>query len=137
MTSDELYLAISELVDKNSKEMEYHLDKIDASLRDELHIMKDEMNIMNDRMNIMNDRVNAMCDELNGKIDILSKDIHNIQLRLENIIEPRLQNIEACYTSTFERYSINVERFDRMQLDIDVLKSVVRKHDQLLCPQTA
>ena len=123
MTPNEMYLAISELVNNNSKELEYRMDKMEASLRDEMHVMKDEMHLMN--------------DELNGKIDILSKDIYNIQLRLENIIEPRLQNIEACYTSTFDRYSVNVEKFDRMQLDIDVLKSVVRKHDQILCPQTA
>ena len=123
MTTNEMYLAISELVNNNSKELEYRMDKMEASLRDEMHVMKDEMHLMN--------------DELNGKIDILSKDIYNIQLRLENIIEPRLQNIEACYTSTFDRYSVNVEKFDRMQLDIDVLKSVVRKHDQILCPQTA
>ena len=126
MTNNELYLAISELVNNNSKELEYRMD-----------IMDHKIDALDHRIDALESRIDALDHKIDGVEKSLKDEIRSIHLKLENLIEPRLQNIEACYLSTFERYQVNVEKFDRMQLDIEVLKSIVRKHDEILCPQPA
>ena len=68
------------------------------------------------------------------KVDIkeLKSDVTNIKVTLENDISPRLQNIESCYTSTFDRYRNSVEEHETMKSDIDILKKVVTKHSEKL-----
>lgn len=70
----------------------------------------------------------------------MKSDMQNMNLRLkrievdllENNVIPRLNTIEACYTSTFDRYKESVEDYEAMRLDIDVLKTVVAKHSEIL-----
>ena len=54
--------------------------------------------------------------------------MHNIMLRLENIIEPRLSNIESCYTSTYEKYKDGSEKIEFLEMNMTVLQSVVREY---------
>lgn len=84
----------------------------------------------------LSNRIDAVEDRINEVESSLKADIHSINLKLENIIEPRLQHIEDCYLSTFERYKVGVEKIDKMELDIEVMKSVVKKHEQILCSQS-
>lgn len=55
-----------------------------------------------------------------------------VELLLENDMLPRLQNIEACYTSTYRRYQFRTEQIDTMQEDVNVLKKVVQEHSEML-----
>ncbi len=123
MTSDELYLAISELINNNSKELEYRMDTMEERL--------------SNRIDNLDAKIDGVEANLHAEIvrveKTLGDQIRNIYLCLENVIEPRLQNIEMCYVTTYERYKMNNEKFECMQLDIDVLRSVVRKHDEILC----
>jgi len=48
------------------------------------------------------------------KLKPIEQRLTNIELTLENDIKPRLQNIEACYTSTYDRYKSNVENYEAM-----------------------
>lgn len=50
----------------------------------------------------------------------------------ENVILPRLNTIEACYTSTYDRYKDSVEDYDSMKQDISVLKKIVTEHSEKL-----
>ena len=50
----------------------------------------------------------------------------------ENVILPRLNTIEACYTSTYDRYKDSVEDYDSMKQDITVLKKIVTEHSEKL-----
>ncbi len=45
---------------------------------------------------------------------------------------PRLNTIESCYTSTFERYKISVEDYENMKQDISVCKEVLAEHSEKL-----
>ena len=45
---------------------------------------------------------------------------------------PRLQTIESCYLSTYERYKDRNEQIDQLQLDISVIKRVVIDHGEQL-----
>ena len=162
MTNDQLYLAISELISDSSKENECRMNMFEKRIN---HRMDTLENSMNHRMDTLEtkfdtletkfdtletkfdtlerkfDALETKVDALDGKIDgveeSLSGQIHAINLKIENIIEPRLKHIEQCYVATSERYQENVEKMDRIQLDIEVLKSVVRKHDEILSAMPA
>lgn len=56
--------------------------------------------------------------------------VKRIELNQENNIIPRLQTIEMCYTSTYDRYRVSVEDYETMKQDISVLKSVVTNHSK-------
>lgn len=74
----------------------------------------------------------AMSDLLDKKLQPIKDDIQFLKLQNENDILPRLQNIEACYTSTYNRYKSGIYQIDAMQADIDVMKSVIREHSEKL-----
>lgn len=74
----------------------------------------------------------AMSDMLDKKLKPVNDRLKKIELTQENDILPRLQNIEACYTSTFKRYQTGVEQIEGMQADIDVMKKVIAEHSEKL-----
>lgn len=131
MTNNELLSAIADMMNKNSKALEYRMDTMEKSLNDKI-----------DRVEkVLNDKIDGVEQCLDNKIDnvecSLRGEIQKINLKLENDIEPRLQNIEACYISTYDRYKIEVERMDKMQMDIEVLQDVVREHGDAIAALTA
>lgn len=75
-----------------------------------------------------NEMLLAMSDMLDKKLKPVNDRLKKIELTQENDILPGLQNIEACYTSTFKRYQTGVEQFEGMQADIDVMKKVIAEH---------
>lgn len=79
-----------------------------------------------------NELLLAMSDMLDKKLKPVNDRLKKIELTQENDILPRLQNIEACYTSTFKRYQTGVEQIEGMQTDIDVMKKVIAEHSEKL-----
>ncbi len=79
-----------------------------------------------------NELLLAMSDMLDKKLKPVNDRLKKIELTQENDILPRLQNIEACYTSTYKRYQTGVEQIEAMQADIDVIKNVIREHSEKL-----
>lgn len=79
-----------------------------------------------------NELLLAMSDMLDKKLKPVNDRLKKIELKQENDILPRLQNIEACYTSTFKRYQTGVEQIEGMQTDIDAMKKVIAEHSEKL-----
>ncbi|MBD5445376.1 MAG: hypothetical protein HDR29_07480 [Lachnospiraceae bacterium] len=79
-----------------------------------------------------NELLLSISDMLDKKLKPVNDRLKKIELTQENDIIPRLQNIEACYTSTYKRYQTGIEQIDAMQADIDVMKSVMREHSEML-----
>lgn len=79
-----------------------------------------------------NELLLAMSDMLDKKLKPVNDRLKKIELTQENDILPRLQNIEACYTSTFKRYQTGVEQIEAMQSDIEVMKRVIQEHSEKL-----
>lgn len=79
-----------------------------------------------------NELLLAMSELLDKKLKPIKDDIKLLKLQNENDILPRLQNIEACYTSTYNRYKSGVSQIEAMQVDIDVMKSVIKEHSEKL-----
>ena len=51
---------------------------------------------------------------------------------LENNVLPRLDTIEKCYVETSRRYLERTEQIDKMQMDVDNLKTTVQRHSVIL-----
>lgn len=74
----------------------------------------------------------AEVDGLKKEVDTLKTEIHQIKLFQENIIMPRLNDIEACYTSTYQRYKDHADRMEQTYEDVALLKKVVASHSEML-----
>ena len=107
MSDNELLLAIADIVGKNTKSLEKRMNRVEKSLSNKI------------------DEVDA---RLSNRFDGVDARVTNIMLRLENIIEPRLSNIESCYTSTYDKYREGVEKVETLEMNVGVLQSVVKEY---------
>ena len=62
----------------------------------------------------------------------LKDDIHLINLKLENMVMPRLNEIESCYLSTSKRYMQETDKFIAFDTDLSVVKGIVLEHGNRL-----
>ncbi len=70
--------------------------------------------------------------EIRSDIQELKNRVKRIELIQENEIMPRLNTIESCYTSTYDRYKDSVNTYETMKQDISILKNVVTEHSEKL-----
>lgn len=149
MSNDELLIQISEMFDEKLKPINKRFDQMDARLDvmetklgqmeirlDQMDARLDQVETRLDCMDVKIGQIEARIDQLDAKIDNVREEAHSeikyIRLLLENDVLPRLQNIESCYTDTYERYAVSTEKIDAMQRDIDILKNVVSEHSRKL-----
>lgn len=68
-----------------------------------------------------------------GRLDKVEGRLRRVEVELlENGVIPRLSMIEACYTSTYNRYQAYSDRMETAFTDIDLLKKVVSEHSEKL-----
>ena len=72
--------------------------------------------------------ISSMIDPLREDFNSMKEDmqetkerVKKVELTLENKVLPRLNTIEACYISTFNRYKEHVETYDSMKQDIYIV----------------
>lgn len=70
--------------------------------------------------------------DINERNNNMEIKIRNLRILLEQNILPRLQNIEACYISTFERCQSDADHMESLQVDMDIVKKVVTEHSSIL-----
>ncbi len=66
--------------------------------------------------------------EVKREVDEIKLRVKKIELRQETDIIPPLNNIQACYTSTYDRYKDSVEDYEAMKQDISILKHALVQH---------
>jgi len=81
---------------------------------------------------LTNEDLLAISQLLDLKLNPINDRLKQIEVLQENEILPRLQNIEACYTATYRRYSTGIEQIESLQADMDILKKVVVEHSEKL-----
>lgn len=128
MTNNELLLAMSDLLDQK--------------LKAELQPVKDKLQNIDDRLQNVDGRlqiVEERLQDVDGRLQVVEVKLYNVEenvLRLnlchENDILPRLNTIESCYTSTYNRYNSYAEKIDAAFTDINLLKIVVSDHSDKL-----
>ena len=114
MTDNELLLAIGDIMDKKLNARIGPLENDIASLKNDVSTLKNDVGT------------------LKNDVDTLKREVTLLKLQNENEIIPRLQNIEACYTSTFNRYKNSVDGYEAMQSDIELLKEISRERSEKL-----
>jgi len=83
-------------------------------------------------MTLTNEDLLAISQLLEAKLKPINERTKRLEIVLENDILPRLQNIEACYTSTYRRYEDSTEEIKAALVDIDIMKKVITEHSEKL-----
>lgn len=73
-----------------------------------------------------------MDKKLKSNLAPIENRLADIELTLENNIIPRLQNIESCYTSTYDRYKNYADKMQSAFDDIEIIKKVLAEHSEKL-----
>ncbi|MCM1179714.1 MAG: hypothetical protein NC347_05635 [Clostridium sp.] len=76
--------------------------------------------------------ISNMLDPMKEDIQEIKTRVKKIEITQENEILPRLNTIESCYTSTYDRYQDSVETYESMKQDISIIKKVVAEHSEKL-----
>ncbi len=79
-----------------------------------------------------NELLLAISSMLDEKLKPIEERIKKVEINQENEIMPRLRTIEACYTSTYDRYAQGVNEIESIVQDIKLLKKVVTEHSAKL-----
>ena len=116
LTAEDL-LAISQMIDERLKPIE-----------SDIKVIKNEQKIMKNDLRAVKDEVKTV----RAEVKILKNELQRGKLFQENIIMPRLNEIEVCYTSTYDRYKEHADRMERTYDDVAVLKQVVTSHSEKL-----
>ena len=145
LTAEDL-LAISQMMeemldrklDARLKPIEHELKVLKAEVKDlkgEVKGLKAEVDGLKAEVKGLKAEVKGLKAEVDGlkaEVDTLKTEIHQIKLFQENIIMPRLNDIEACYTSTYQRYKDHADRMEQTYEDVALLKKVVASHSEML-----
>ncbi len=139
MSENEFLLAISNLMDTKMDALEKIVDtkmdalekRIDAKMDARFDAFEKRMDAkMDARFDAFEKRMDAKMDV---RFDSIEKRVKRIEVDLiENNILPRLNTIEACYISTYERYKESADRMDAALDDVALLKKVVAEHSHRL-----
>ena len=136
LTNDDL-LSISQLLDVKLKAEIQPIKNEMQTLRNEIRSVKTELQgeIQAVKAELQGE-IQAVKAELQGEIQAvkaeLQAEIHQIKLFQENIMMPRLNTIESCYTSTYDRYKNSIEEYERMQADNELMKEIIMEHSAQL-----
>ena len=121
LTNDDL-LAISQLLDVKLKAEIQPIKNEIQTLKSEIQYVRTELQA----------EIQSVKTELQAEIQSvkanLETEIRQIKLFQENQIMPRLNTIEACYLSTYERYKDSVEGYEALQADNEIMKQVIMEH---------
>ncbi|WP_300774744.1 hypothetical protein [uncultured Acetatifactor sp.] len=128
MTDNELLLALSGMLDKKLKaELQ--------PIKNELQTMKGDIAGMKGEIADIKNDIAGMKGEIadiKSNMLIMQNEIRQIKLCQENIILPRLDTIESCYSDTFNRYRTYADKMDSVFEDVELLKTVVTHHSEKL-----
>jgi len=123
VTDNEILLNLSNMLDPIREELRDIKSDI-KEIRGDITGMKGEIAEMKDDITEMQDDITEMKDDIT---DIKAR-VKRLELTQENVVIPRLNTIESCYISTYERYKENVEEQKALKQDVSILKKVVTEH---------
>ena len=104
MTNEELLVAMSDMMDQKLEE------KLDLEPGQRF-----------------SEKLDQIFDE---KLKPFDERLTKLELAMENVVVPGIQQLCAAYSSEYGRYHDFGEQYARTAQDVDVLKSVVQKHSE-------
>ena len=127
MSDNELILAISNMLEPIRDDIQEIKGKM-TTLEKRMDSIENRMGNLESRMDSIENRMGS----LKNRMGSLESQVKGIELTQENGVLPRLQNIENCYTSTYNRYKDSVDSYETMRRDVSILKKVVTEHSEKL-----
>ena len=128
--------AISHLVDSRLdfklKPFEEKLDSIENrldSIEGRLDSIESRLDSHDEKFASIERRLDSH-DEMFASINYRLKRIE-VDL-LENNVIPRLNTLESCYMSTYDRYRNHAKQMEKVFDDVELLKGAVEKHSNIL-----
>ena len=138
MTDNELLLQITNIVNSNSKYLEYRIDQLDEKLSKRIDDVETKLT---QRIDDVEAKLTQRIDNLEQQITEvdrrLSYDIKRICVNIEHDLQPRLQTIESCYIDTNRRHNANIEKIETLEMNMDIVQSVLKDHIEYINQQTA
>lgn len=124
MSDNELLLAISSMMDEKLEPLQKDI----SNLQNEMGGMKAEMSGIKAEISDMK----AEISDTKIQMKKISDRMKRLEINQENEILPRLRTIEACYTSTYERYAKGADQIQNTMQDMSLIKKVVTEHSAKL-----
>ena len=132
LTQDDL-LAISQLLDVKLKAEIQPIKNGIQSLKSDVQSVKTELQAEMQALKAeLQAEMQALWAELQAVKASLEAEIHKIKLFQENVIMLRLNTIESCYLSTYERYKVSTEGYEALQADNEIMKAIIMEHSERL-----
>ena len=104
-------------------------------LKEDVEVLKEDVKGLKEDVEVLKEDVKGLKED----VEVLKEDVSDLKIRVKKIeltqetqILPQLNTIQACYTSTYERYKVSVDDYETMKQDISVLKNVVEQHSEKL-----
>ena len=122
MNDSELLSALSDMFDEKLK-----------PIKDDIKILQDDMIIVKgDIKDLQKDMTSVKADikGLKDKVKHIDEKLNIISIEHENIIIPRLNEIEQCYLSTYKRYVDTTELMEKKMEMFDVVWITVGEHSK-------
>lgn len=142
MTDNELLLSISNIMDAKLQPLEKRMDSFDekidkvekrvVAVEERVVAVEERVIAVEQQVIAMEQEIKATQQELTTTRQELSDKIQLINLKLENMIIPRLNEIESCYLSTSERYMRETDKFVAFNTDLSAMRSVIIEHGNRL-----
>ena len=98
------------------------MQKMEQGLRSDIQELRSDMQTMEQ----------GLRSDMKKMEQELKSDIHMLKLCQENLILPRLNTIESCYTDTYRRYRDDADQMEAVSADVDIMKKVIAEHSQRL-----
>lgn len=89
-------------------------------------------NMMDQRLDEKLEPLKKDMSEVKDRVTNIENRVTNIEIDIENDIRPGIITLCDAYGTQFDRYSISIESHEKMKTDIEVLKSIVSRHFDLL-----
>ena len=126
MADMELLNAIGTMLDAKLEILETRIDeklealeqRMDAKLEALEQRINSKLDVMNRRLGNLETRVEA----IENSVALIEVRLKKLEVLTENVVIPRIRDIESCYLSTYERYKKDCERMESAFEDIEILK---------------
>ena len=142
MSDNELLLAISNMMDTKLKTelqpIKNDLQEVKADvqglkedvqgLKEDVQVLKEDVQVLKEKVQVLEEDVHGLKENvqiLNNRMHVVEIGLRDVKLYQENVIMPRLETIESCYTDTYNRYRTYADMMEEYFEDTKMLKKVV------------
>ncbi len=81
---------------------------------------------------MLDTKLKSELQPLKNDLQTVKDEVHQIKLYQENVILPRLNTVESCYTDTYNRYKNYADKMEAAFADIEIMKKVLAEHSEKL-----